>query len=290
LFKFSLRRLSRNFTGIAIFSKVKFKLGFSNKLKDFNRPSLNIGMKYPTIILSYILTPLFYIYYLLLLLIFHPVMVAMLYFFGDRVRKKTVDLLNLLLVKGLYIMGCNVNFYGFEKIPENRPIIIVSNHQSMYDIPAVVHGFKKYYPRFISKIELSKNIPSVSHNLRHGKSALIDRKNGSQAVKEIYKLGKLIEEKKQAACIFPEGTRSKTGKVKNFMPAGINTLLSAAPSAIIVPFVIDGHCLFMQKGLFPLKFGQKISYTVLDPVEPKDKNIEELVSGLYNSIKNTLQN
>jgi 1-acyl-sn-glycerol-3-phosphate acyltransferase len=246
-------------------------------------------MKYLKISLGYLLTPLFHIYYGLLLVIFHPIMVAMLFFFGDASRKKTVDILNFLLVKGLHIMGCRISFSGFEKIPESRPIIIVSNHQSMFDIPAVVHGFRKYYPRFISKIELAKNIPSVSHNLRHGKSALIDRKNGSQAVKEIYKLGKLIEKNNQAACIFPEGTRSKTGKVKNFMSAGINTLISAAPSAVIVPFVIDGHSKLMQNGLFPLKFGQKISYTVLDPVEPKDKNVEEMVMDLYNTINNSLQ-
>jgi 1-acyl-sn-glycerol-3-phosphate acyltransferase len=177
-----------------------------------------------------------------------------------------------------------VTFSGFEKIPDNRPLIIVSNHQSLYDIPAVVVGFSKYYPRFISKIELSKNIPSISYNLRYGKSALIDRKNGTQAVKEILKLGLLIQENNYAACIFPEGTRSKTGKVKPFMPAGINTLLRAAPSAIIVPFVIDGHNRLMQHGYFPLGFGQKISYTVLDPVEPVGRPIEEIIAQVRGAI------
>jgi 1-acyl-sn-glycerol-3-phosphate acyltransferase len=158
----------------------------------------------------------------------------------------------------------------------------------MYDIPAVVHGFRNYYPKFISKAELSKNLPSISYNLRHGKSALIDRENGTQAVKEIFKLGQLIGEHNYAACIFPEGTRSKTGKVKAFMTAGISTLVRAAPSAVIVPFVIDGHSLFMRRGYFPLQFGQKITYTVLDPVEPKDQSIEELVHRVQTAIKRTL--
>ena len=239
-------------------------------------------------ILSYLLTPLFHLYYGLILLLFHPIQIAALYFFGDPTRKKCVDLYNLFLVKGLYILGCSVKFSGFKKIPDNRPIIIVSNHQSMYDIPAVVCGFKKYYPRFISKIELSKNLPSISHNLKHGKSALIDRANATQSVKEIFKLGRLIQENNHAACIFPEGTRSKTGRVKKFMPAGIHTLLRAAPSAVIVPFVIDGHSQLMAKGFFPLTFGQKISYTVLDPIEPKDKPIEELVNQVHDSIKKSL--
>ena len=239
-------------------------------------------------LLGYLLTPVFHLYYFLMLGLFHPIQVVALHLFGDPVRKKSVDLLNLFLVKGLYILGCSVKFSGFEKIPDSRPIIIVSNHQSMYDIPAVVWGFKKYYPKFIAKIELSKNLPSISYNLKHGKSALIDRENPTQSVKEILKLGRLIQENNHAACIFPEGTRSKTGRIKQFMPAGIHTLLRAAPAAVIVPFVVDGHSHLMAKGFFPLKFGQKISYTVLDPVEPEDQPIEEVVNRVYDSIKKAL--
>jgi 1-acyl-sn-glycerol-3-phosphate acyltransferase len=222
------------------------------------------------------------------LLLFHPVQVTAHILWGDQARKRVVDILNLSLVKGLYLLGCKVKFSGFEKIPDNRPVIIVSNHQSMYDIPAVVYGFRKYYPKFISKIELSKNIPSISYNLRHGKSALIDRENRTQSVKEIFKLGQLIQENNYAACIFPEGTRSKTGQVKKFMTAGINTLLHAAPSAVIIPFAIDGHSQLMAKGYFPLKFRQKITYTVLDPVEPKGQDIEEILNRIQVSIKNAL--
>ncbi len=238
--------------------------------------------------LSYILTPVYHFYFGLMLVLFHPVQVAARHIFGDQARKKVVDSLNFCLVKGLYLLGCKIKFSGFEKIPDNRPVIIVSNHQSMYDIPAVVHGFRKYYPKFISKIELSRYLPSISYNLKYGKSALIDRKNGTQAVKEIFKLGKLIQENNYAACIFPEGTRSKTGRVKKFMTAGVNTLIRAAPSAVIVPFVIDGHSQLTQKGLFPLRFGQKITYTVLDPVEPKDQPVEELVNRIQAAIEKAL--
>lgn len=239
-------------------------------------------------VLSYLLTPVYHIYFGLLLLIFHPLQMGALYFFGDKARKNMVDLLNFLLVEGLYILGCSIKFSGFKKIPSNRPIIIVSNHQSLYDIPAVVHGFRKYYPKFISKKELAKNLPSISINLKYGKSALIDRNNPTQSVKEIFKLGQLIQKNNYAACIFPEGTRSRTGKIKGFMSAGVNTLLRAAPSAVIVPFVIDGHSQLMEKGYFPLRFGQKISYTVLDPIEPKGQNIEELLESIRASMKETL--
>jgi 1-acyl-sn-glycerol-3-phosphate acyltransferase len=237
---------------------------------------------------AYLLTPVFHCYYGLMLLLFHPVQVVSLHVFGEPTRKKSVDILNFLLIKGLYLLGCRVKFMGFEKVPDNRPVIIVSNHQSMYDIPAIVCGFRKCNPKFISKKELAKNIPSISYNLKHGKSALIDRKNPTQAVKEIYKLGQLIQANNYAACIFPEGTRSKTGRVKKFMSAGVNALIQAAPSAVIVPFVIDGHSQLMTKGYFPLTFGQKITYTVLDPLEPKGQSIEELLTSIQASIQKTL--
>jgi len=239
-------------------------------------------------ILGFLLTPIFHFYFGLLLVIFHPFQVLARHLFGDKARRNVVDALNYGLVNGLHIMGCSIRFTGFEKIPDGRPIIIVSNHQSLYDIPAVVLGFKKYYPKFISKIELGKNLPSISYNLKYGQSALIDRKNGAQSVKEIFKLGRLIQQHNYAACIFPEGTRSKTGRVKKFMTAGVNTLLRAAPDAVIIPFVIDGHSQMMYKGMFPLKFGQKVSYTVLDPIEPKGQDVEELVADIQGLIKKTL--
>jgi 1-acyl-sn-glycerol-3-phosphate acyltransferase len=239
-------------------------------------------------IASYLLTPVFYACFGLLLVLFHPVQVMARHLLGDKARKNTVDVLNYLLVKCLHILGCRIRFSGFDKIPGNRPLIIVANHQSMFDIPAVVHGFRKYYPKFISKKELSRNLPSISYNLKYGKSALIDRENGTQSVKEIFKLGRLIEENCFAACIFPEGTRSKTGKVNKFMTGGIHTLLRAAPSAVMVPFVIDGHSRIMEKGSFPLKLGQKIRYTVLEPVEPGGQDLDELVLRIQSSIRKEL--
>ncbi len=239
-------------------------------------------------ILGYLLTPIFYLYYGLALVIYHPIQVLAHKLFGDYARRRVVDSLNFWLVNGLYLMGCRIKYHRLENLPVDRPIIIVSNHQSLFDIPAVVNGFKQYYTKFISKIELSKNLPSISYNLIHGKSALIDRNNGAQSVKEIFKLGRLIQENNYAACIYPEGTRSKTGKVKKFMTAGINTMLRAAPDAVIIPFVIDGHSKIMRSGMFPLHFGEKITYTMLDPIEPKGKDVEELVSSIQQRIKDEL--
>lgn len=240
------------------------------------------------VLLSYLLTPLCHLAFGLLLVIFHVLQVISLKVFGENARQKVVNVLNWFLVYSLRIMGSSIKFKGFDNLPEGRPVIIVSNHQSLYDIPAIILGFKMYTPKFISKIELGKGLPSISYNLTKGKSALIDRKNPPQAIKEIFKLGKLIQSNNHAACIFPEGTRSKNGKVKKFKVPGINTLLRAAPDAIIIPFAIDGHSKVIKNGMFPLSFGEKITYTALDAIDPKGRDVEEIVAEVEQSIKTSL--
>lgn len=224
-------------------------------------------------ILGYILTPLYFVVFGVLLGIFHPLQVIAWKLGGYPAQKRTVEILNYLLIKSLIIVGSTPKFRGFEKLPAGKPLIIVSNHQSQYDIPPVVVGFRKHYPKFISKIELGKGIPSISYNLRKGGSALIDRKNRGQAIKEIIKLGKQIEEHNYSACIFPEGTRSKDGKVKSFKVGGLGTLLKMAPSAVVVPFSVDGNYQLQQ---FPMGVGTKLRYTVLDPIDRTNKTAEEI--------------
>jgi len=239
-------------------------------------------------ILSVLLTPVYLLVFVLLLIVFHPIQVVTNWIWGYPVRKRVVDILNFCLLYGSRILGTRITFKGFEKVPQNRPIIIVVNHQGTLDIPPVIVGFRKNHPKFISKIELGKGIPSVSYNLRHGGSVLIDRTNRSQSVKDIFLLGKHIEANNYAACIFPEGTRTKNGLIKAFKPAGIATLIRSAPSAIIVPFAIDGNFEFMKNGYFPLTFGSHLKYTVLDPIEPKGWDADELTLHIENLIRKEL--
>ncbi len=238
-------------------------------------------------ILSYILTPIHLLVFGLLLVIFHPIQMICWHFWGYDAQKRAVEALNYCIIKSLWILGTSVKFVGFDKLPQNKPLIIISNHQSHYDIPPIAFGFRKHYPKYISKIELGSGIPSISYNLRKGGSALIDRKNRSQAIKEIIKLGRQIEEHNYSACIFPEGTRSKDGIVKPFKVAGIDTLLKTAPSAIIIPFAINGNYLLEGTG-FPMGIGVKVSYTVLDPVEREGRTGEEITLDCEIAIKKAL--
>jgi 1-acyl-sn-glycerol-3-phosphate acyltransferase len=164
-----------------------------------------------------------------------------------------------------------------EQLPKNRPIIFVANHQSMYDIPPLIWFLRDYHAKFISKIELTKNIPSISFNLRHGGGANIDRKDSKQAVGEILKLGERMKENNWSAVIFAEGTRSKDGKMKDFQVGGIATILKKAPQALIVPVAIENSWKLVRNGLIWLDAFHPIKFTVLKPIDPAGKPYEDSV-------------
>ncbi len=239
-------------------------------------------------IFSYLLSPFYLMLFGLTCLVFHPIQIVCRWIGGYQLRKKSVDIMNFILVYGLSILGSRIRFKGFEKLPKGRPFIIVSNHQSTFDIPPIVWGFRKHHPKFVSKIELGKGIPSISYNLRHGGSALIDRKNPRQAVMEIMKLGKHIEKENYSASIFPEGTRTKNGDIKRFQHAGIASLLKYAPSALLVPLVIDGNYELIKNGYYPLTLGVPLTYTVLSVIDPKGHDIKEVTEEIELLIKKEL--
>ncbi|MBE0675047.1 MAG: 1-acyl-sn-glycerol-3-phosphate acyltransferase [Bacteroidales bacterium] len=225
-----------------------------------------------------LLTPLFYFVFGFLLVLFHPVQVICRHIGGYSAHKKSVDILNFLLLRSLHLLLIRVRMRGFSAIPSGRPLIIVANHQSAYDIPPVVWGFRKYHPKFISKKELGRNIPSISYNLKHGGSVLIDRANRLQSVKEIIRLGGFIGKNNYAACIFPEGTRSRDGVVRTFKAAGVGSLLRAVPNALIVPFAISGNHLINPDKTGLCQAFITVTYTALPAIDPTGRDIDEVVA------------
>lgn len=227
--------------------------------------------------LDYILSTVYLVYFFLILIIFHPIQVLCYHFFGQRVHQKSVHALNFFLLYGVIILGTRLSFIEKTKLPTDKPIIFVANHQSLFDIIGMIWYLRQHFPIFVSKIELAKGIPSISYNLRKSGAALIDRTDGKQAVVEIAKLGKLIEKTNFSACIFPEGTRSKTGMMKPFAVGGVAILLKKSPNALVVPIAIKNVNKFNPKSYFPLVSFQHLIWTVLPPIERMDKLPEEIV-------------
>lgn len=228
-------------------------------------------------LLSYPLSLLAYFYFLLVICVFHPIQWVCLNWFGYNAHKKSVDYLGFFLLKTMVFTFSSSKVENLDLIPEGKPLIFVSNHQSLFDIMGFVWFFRKFHPKFVSKIELGKHIPSISYNLNHGGSVLIDRKNPKQALPAIKKLGEYIETNSRSAIIFPEGTRSKTGKPKRFSPNGLKILCKYAPSAYVVPVTINDSWKMFQYGSFPLGLGNRLTFTVHPPIKVSECDFDSLL-------------
>ena len=229
-------------------------------------------------LISYPISAIYYLCFGLCLVIFHPVQWFCFNFFGYQAHKKSVDYLNFFLVRCTNLLGTTYTFENIESIPKNVPLIFVSNHQSLYDIVAMIWYLRRFHCKFVSKKELGKGIPSVSYNLRHGGSVLIDRKDSKQAIPAIKGLSEYIEKNKRSAVIFPEGTRSKTGKPKEFAQSGFKILCKYAPSAYVVPISINNSWKIVKYGFFPLGLGNHLTFTVHNPIAVNQLPFEDLMT------------
>jgi 1-acyl-sn-glycerol-3-phosphate acyltransferase len=158
----------------------------------------------------------------------------------------------------------------------------------MHDISPLSCFLRKYHPKFVSKIELGKGIPSISYNLTHGGSVLIDRKDARQALSALKDFGKYIEKNNYSAVIYPEGTRSKDGKPKRFSENGLKMLTKFAPSSHVIPVSIN-HCWKLNKhGMFPLGIGVKVTFEFHQAIESKSMKFKDLFQKVETTVKNSV--
>ncbi|NND15830.1 MAG: 1-acyl-sn-glycerol-3-phosphate acyltransferase [Eudoraea sp.] len=240
-------------------------------------------------ILAYPLTVVYFIFFGLTLLVFHPIQWICLNVFGYNAHTKSVGILNLCLMGSTLFLGTWYRIRRIQELPTDRPLILVANHQSMNDIPPLIWYFRKHHPKFVSKRELGKGIPSVSFNLRHGGSVLINRKDKEQSLREIRKLGQYIEEHKRSAVIFPEGTRSRDGVPKKFFTGGIKVLMAEAPSALLVPISINNSWKLLRYGKFPYGIGTFITFDVHSPI-PNSSEVDKILAEIESKIKSAIVN
>lgn len=211
-------------------------------------------------------TPVYFALTFITLVVWDPLL-KLVWAFSPAVHKTVMDSGIGLLVRWLSVLGSKPKITFHTQIAPNQPILFVSNHQSELDIPLLMWFLKDYHPLFVAKKELGAWVPSVSHTLRVNGSILIDRKNPAQAIPLLKSLGERISAHRYSGCIFPEGTRSRDGKLKKFKVAGAAAILEAAnPPLLVVPVCINGSAELIKRGLFPLPLGLPIGVEVLPPV------------------------
>ena len=242
-------------------------------------------MKQISHILSYPFTVLFFFTFGVSMLVFHAAEVICFNLFGYQAHKKSVDYFNWTILRCLNLLGTRFEMEFLEAVPKNVPIIIVSNHQSMWDIPPIIWRLRKLHPKFVSKMELGKGIPAISYNLRHGGSILIDRKNPRQALGEMMKFGKYLVQHNYSGVIFPEGTRSKNGQPKTFHRKGLTTLFKYAPEAYVLPITVNNSWKLQRNGFFPMPLGIRLKHTVHPTLKISDFSSEELIDLVEKTVK-----
>lgn len=236
-------------------------------------------------VLNWCVTPIYIVLFFLILILSHPVHVIA-SFFGRRLHKKALDLMNLCIIWNIRLVtGASYRVIGTPALPGNRSVIIISNHQSMYDIPMIMWACRKRELGFIAKKELGRWIPSISFALRRLGSVLIDRKDTAQSIKDIERFGQEKEAQKQVAVIFPEGTRARNGDMRKFKAMGLRTLLRSMPSALVQPVAIRGNWELLQYNFLPVPYGTRVELEFLEPMEPRDYAEEDLVAEVERRIR-----
>lgn len=205
-------------------------------------------------------------------------------------QQKGIANLSAALVYIFKIFGVKLTIEGNVDCDNLKPHIVIANHQSVFDIPALFYIFRKTPPKYVAKKELGKWIPGVSINLRRGGSVLIDRSNGKESIRLIKKFAERVKDNNYLAIIFPEGTRAKDGALKEFRYAGATSLIETIPNADIIPVTIDGSWKLGINKRGPIPFGISIKVVVGEPIKNDGKlTAKELIDLTYGKIRDTLE-
>ena len=184
------------------------------------------------------------------------------------------------------IIGMEIEVEGDDNIPD-KTCVFMGNHQSILDIPVMRYSTQRTLD-FVAKKELAK-APLIGYWITHVKSVTIDRDNVREGMKAINQAVNNIKDGYNFT-IFPEGTRSKDGKIHEFKRGSIK--IATKSKAPIVPVAIKGTsaCFEDSKEFVPGKvkviFGEAIETENISKEVEKELmlKVEESVRNLYAKI------
>lgn len=158
-------------------------------------------------------------------------------------------------------VGIRIRVEGAEKVPRDVPCVLMANHRSYLDIPAVVLGLRHLTVLFVAKRELTR-IPFFGWALGASRHIKVDRGDREQAIQALQeglgRLGKGI-----GLAFFPEGTRSRTRRLLPFKKGGFYVAVDGGFP--IVPVSIRNSGFLLGKMQFLVRTGI-VSVTVHPPV------------------------
>jgi 1-acyl-sn-glycerol-3-phosphate acyltransferase len=180
--------------------------------------------------------------------------------------------------------GVSVRVEGTDALQPGHPYIFAANHQSQFDILAL-QGFLGIDFRWLAKKELFR-VPIWGTAMLRAGYIPIDRSHGRQAIKSLEKAAQKIA-RGTSVIIFPEGTRSRDGKLHTFKSGAM--LLAIKSGVPLVPVAITGTYDILPKGHLLVRSGE-VTIRAGQPIDTKgykskDKNalaatLQEAVAGL----------
>jgi len=187
----------------------------------------------------------------------------------------------------LRIAGVSLRVSGLEALDPARTYVFMVNHQSNLDIPVLVDALSAFQLRWLAKKELLW-VPLFGWAMWASKHIVVDRSDALHALKGLRR----AKDKLAAGIsvvIFPEGTRSRDGKLLRFKKGGF--LLAAQARTPVVPVTINGSGAVLPAGAWRLRAG-RIDVTVGEsvPVEGhRPENLKLLSQEVRRRIAQNLQ-
>ncbi|MEY8347193.1 lysophospholipid acyltransferase family protein [Bacillus cereus] len=178
----------------------------------------------------------------------------------DRLVYKTTNWFGKKMVR---VAGSTVQVNGLENVPKDKPVLVVSNHQSNMDIPVLL-GYLNKPIGFVSKAEIKK-FPLVPTWMELMNCVFMDRSDRRQSLQAI-KDGIELLKNGHSIVIFPEGTRSKGGEMGEFKAGSFHLAVKAGVA--ILPVTLEGTYKMFEANGNRMKPAQA-TVTISKPITPE---------------------
>lgn len=169
--------------------------------------------------------------------------------------------------------GIALDVRGADEVDWSRAYVIMSNHQSHYDIP-VLYRVVPGTMRMVTKTELFR-IPLFGRAMRAAGFVEVDRSNRAQAIASL-RHAALALARGTHIWIAPEGTRSRTRELGRFKKGGF--VLARDTGAAILPIAIDGTYDVLPPDTLSARRGRTVRVTFGRPIPAADREVPELMA------------
>jgi len=180
-----------------------------------------------------------------------------------------------------------VEVVGREKIDPNEAYVMVADHRSLLDIFVLFRLFRHF--KWVSKVE-NFRIPCIGWNMYLNQYIQLKRGDRS-SVAEMLRACRENLAAGNSIMMFPEGTRSPTGKLRGFKPGAFNLAMDAKRP--LLPIVVHGTASALPKRGVILQGRHRILIEVLDPIAYAtfaEEGVEDFMLRVRALIRDHLEN